>query len=1043
MTDLAQRPDWQNQHLLSRNRVAAHAHFIPYADEPSALSAERAASTRFRLLNGLWKFFYSTNPVDLPEDFSSESYDASGWDLLPVPSNWQMHGYGIPHYTNVNFPIPADPPFVPDNNPVGLYRHSFQLSSNDAVFKDGGKLFIVFEGVDSAFYLWINGKMVGYSQGPHIPAEFDLSPYVHPGENKLAVQVFQWSDGTYMEDQDMFRLSGIFRDVYLLWTPAVRIRDFTVVTDLDDQYFNAELDLKVDVINTTSSIATGYQLQARLMDENGELIIDSLLSAPGAFQAENETTFHLTQSVSNPRKWSAEEPVLYTLLLSLVDADGTPVEVISSKVGFRKVEIKGVVFMVNGKAVKLQGVNRHDTHPDLGHAVSLESMVKDVTLMKQHNINTLRTSHYPNDPRMLDLCDSYGLYVVDEADLETHGFHSFGNINQISDDPEWEEAYVDRAVRMVERDKNRPSIVLWSLGNESGYGCNHDAMAASIRLADPTRFIHYEGAREAKVVDIVSVMYPTVERLEVEGSREDDPRPFFMCEYAHAMGNGPGNLKEYWETIRRHPRLMGGCIWEWVDHSVRMHTQSGEEWFAYGGDFGDQPNDGDFCVDGLNFPDRIPYPGLLEYKKIIEPVLVETLDLAQGLVRITNRYTFKQLSSLQGAWKVVSGETVIGQGQLPALDIAPGESKEYRLDYHLPKWTAPADQWLVFGFTLAGDTPWAKRGYELANAQFLLPANRPAFKLVQTSEMPSLNPIQTGKLLTLSSQDFSLDFDTVNGIITSWSSQGKPLISRGPSLQFFRAPTDNDIHIKNEWFKAGMDKLQQRITGFLMKQVTGSQVNIEVEAVLGSYMLPPAFHAVYRYQVFGSGDVVIRTAIEPLRELPVLPRVGLQAYLPGDLDRITFYGRGPHESYVDRKESALVGVYHDLVKNMNVPYIFPQETGNRSDVRWAALTDIRGQGLFASAVPFAGTPLLNIGAIEYTTDDLTQAAHTYELKPSGFTVLSLDYQNAGLGSNSCGPKPLDQYLIQPKAMEFAVRLRPFNLNAHSPMSLFYQEFTLD
>ena len=713
-------PDWQNQHLLSRNREPARAHFIPFADEATAFTGERAASSRFRLLNGLWKFFYSPNPFDMPDGFAAEQVDLTSWDSLPVPSNWQMHGYDKPHYTNVNFPIPADPPFVPDENPVGLYRHTFTLEANDPVFS-GEQLLIVFEGVDSAFYLFVNGRQVGYSQGPHMPAEFNLTGYVRPGKNTLAVQVFKWSDGTYLEDQDMFRLSGIFRDVYLLWTPPVYVQDFRMRTDLDAAYKDAILDLQVTLKNNATAPASGSQVNVKLLDADGNVHFDRVIAQPGNLAPGAKTTLELKQDIQDPLKWSAEEPHLYTLLISLSRAKEPAHEVICSKVGFRKVEISGVVFMVNGKAVKLQGVNRHDTHPDLGHAVSLKSMVKDVTLMKQHNINCVRTSHYPNDPRWLDLCDRYGLYVVDEADLETHGFGPAGNIDQISDDPDWEEAYLDRAVRLVERDKNHPSIIIWSLGNESGYGCNHDAMAAWIRQADPTRPIHYERARESKIVDMVSVMYPTVERLEEEGAREDDLRPFFMCEYAHAMGNGPGNLREYWETIRKHPRLMGGCVWEWVDHSVRMHTECGEEWFAYGGDFGDEPNDGDFCVDGLNFPDRIPYPGLIEYKKIIEPVLIECVDLAKEIVRLTNRYAFKNLSTLQGTWNIVSGSTILQQGVLPPLAIGPGESKEFTLPYHLPKPGGQGEYWLNFSFTLTLDCLWAAHGFELANAQFLLP----------------------------------------------------------------------------------------------------------------------------------------------------------------------------------------------------------------------------------------------------------------------------------------------------------------------------------
>ncbi|MBI4927765.1 MAG: DUF4981 domain-containing protein, partial [Anaerolineae bacterium] len=792
------QPDWQNQHVVSRNREEARAHFIPFCDEAAALSEERAASPRFHLLNGEWKFYYAPNPYSLPENFAADDIDSETWDSLPVPSNWQMHGYDIPHYTNVNFPIPADPPFVPDENPVGLYRTSFTIPAGDPVFTSGEQLHIVFEGVDSAFYLYLNGQQVGYSQGPHIPAEFNLTPYLHIGQNNLVVQVFKWSDGTYMEDQDMFRLSGIFRDVYLLRRPSVFIRDYFVKTLLDAAYQDADLDLRVSILNKGKTAASGFKLSVKLLDGDEKSLFDqSQTLSPLAAGEETNLTFQ--QHIDNPAKWTAEEPNLYQLVLTWTDPSGKILEVIRNAVGFRSVEIKGVLFLVNGKPIKIQGVNRHDTHPDLGHAVSLESMVKDITLMKQHNINTVRTSHYPNDPRWLDLCDVYGLYVIDEADLETHGFYPAGNPNRISDDPEWETAYVDRAIRMVERDKNHASVIIWSLGNESCYGRNHDAMAAWIRSADNTRFIHYEGAGPAPMVDLVSVMYPTVEKLEQEGQRQDDPRPFFMCEYAHAMGNGPGNLKEYWETIRAYPRLMGGCVWEWVDHSVRMQTENGEEWFAYGGDFGDQPNDGDFCVDGLNFPDRIPYPGLIEYKKILEPVVVEGIDLTKGVVRLTNRYTFKNLSDLEGAWKIVQNGRVLQQGRLPELNIPAGSSAEYTLPYRTPKAVAGTETWLQFSFTLGGDTLWANRGYELSNAQLELPLEKAPRPMLRTADLPGMTLYEGRKMLHLQSATFELDFDTFYGRIASWTYQGTELLSRGPQLHFFRAPTDNDIHIGKVW----------------------------------------------------------------------------------------------------------------------------------------------------------------------------------------------------------------------------------------------------
>ena len=605
--------DWENPQQLSRNREPAHATLYPFPDETAALSCDRMQSSYFKLLNGDWRFWYSAIGDQLPTRFEDPVFDDTGWACLPVPSNWQMHGYGKPHYTNVAYPYPVDPPHVPQENPVGIYRRTFTVPAAWA----GQQIFLTFGGVDSAFYVWMNGRMLGYSQGAHMPSEFNITQYLHAGENTLVVQVYQWSDGSYLEDQDMWRLSGIFRDVYLTSTNDLHIHDVRVRTLLDADYTDATLGVQVTLKNCSVQTPSGYRVVARLLSHDGIVVAQHDFPELSSLNSGEDTMPEMQIAVQRPHKWNAEEPYLYTLLITLADSAGKTLEVQSLRVGFRQVEVRAQQLLVNGVAIKLKGVDRHDTHPDLGHAVPYESMLQDITLMKQHNINTVRTSHYPNDPRWYDLCDQYGMYIVDEADLECHGFGITGDINEISDDPAWEAAYVDRAERMVERDKNHACIIIWSLGNEAGYGRNHDAMAAWIRAHDPTRLIHYEGAFDAKVVDIVSVMYPKVDYLIQQGSKTDDARPFFMCEYAHAMGNGPGNLKEYWEAIYAHPRLIGGCVWEWVDHGIRQHTSAGEEWFAYGGDFGDLPNDGNFCIDGLNFPDRIPHTGLTEYKKII------------------------------------------------------------------------------------------------------------------------------------------------------------------------------------------------------------------------------------------------------------------------------------------------------------------------------------------------------------------------------------------------------------------------------------------
>jgi beta-galactosidase/beta-glucuronidase len=1024
--------DWENPQVLGRNVEPPHATLVPYADEESALAGEPGGSPFWRLLSGHWRFCYVPRPEAVPAGFEGDSFADEKWASIPVPSNWQLHGYGRPNYTNAAYPFPLDPPYVPDDNPVGLYRTAFDLPEAWS----GRRVFLNFDGVCSAFYVWVNGQVVGFSKCSHMPSEFDITEHLRAGENLLAVEVFQWSDGSYLEDQDMWRLNGIFRDVSLFSTPNVHVRDVAIRTTFDARYVDALLDLTIKVRNYSAERARGHSVGIRLCDGERQTVAEGRAEVP-AIAGDQEVTLAHQMTVAAPRKWSAEEPNLYTLLVSFLGEDGKLLEVERFAVGFRKVERKGVQVLLNGVPLEIRGVNRHDTHPDLGYAVSLESMIQDITLMKQHNINAVRTSHYPNDPRWLDLCDSYGLYVIDEADLETHGF-GYTDPDIPARRPEWREAFVDRARRMVERDKNHPSIIMWSLGNESGYGPNHDAMAEWIRQAEATRLIHYEGAHDSPMVDVVSTMYPEVGRLIEEGKRTDDERPFFMCEYAHAMGNGPGNLKEYWEAIRAHPRLLGGCIWEWVDHGIRQRTESGEEWFAYGGDFGDHPNDGNFCIDGLNFPDRIPHTGLIEYKKVIEPVHVEAVDLRAGKVRIVSRYQFSSLSHLHGHWSVTRDGEVIEEGDLPRLDTRAGETAEVTLPYtsevgaHSPSTALGVNHapLLNISFTLAKETLWAKRGHEVAWAQFELPDRQglgtgdwglgsgAGTRPLACSVSP-VRVLDSDSAFTVSGEDFAVVFDRLRGVISSWRWRGMELLAAGPRLNVWRAPTDNDVHIAREWRKAGLDRLQHRIERVELVREESAYAQIEVASVLAPYSLAPAFSCKYLYTVYGTGDIVVETTVIPRRELPPLPRIGLQMRLPGAFDRFAWYGRGPHESYVDRKESARVGVYCGSVQDQYVPYIFPQENGNKTDVRWAAVTDIRGMGVLA-----VGMPLLNVSVHHYTTEDFTKAGHTYELVRRDETILNLDHAQAPLGSASCGPGPLEKYLLKAEPTEFAVRLRP-------------------
>ncbi len=1016
--------DWENPRVIHRNRLPAHALLLPYPDEESALTGERGNSPWFRLLNGQWQFCYVTSPSLVPAGFQNPDYDASAWDTITVPSNWQMVGYGRPHYTNVIYPFPVDPPRVPSENPTGCYRRTFSVPVD---WRDR-PVIIRFEGVDSAFYVWVNGEFVGFSKGSRLPAEFDITPHVRLGENLVAVQVMQWSDGSYLEDQDMWWLSGIFRDVYIYSPPAVQVFDLRVRTELDREYRDAVLDAALVIKNSRDTAVKDCKVTLSLVDCNGRAVV-SPVSQAVEVAAVGEARIGFKIPVANPMKWTAETPYLYKLLVTLRDDLGRVLSVQQCSVGFRQVEVRNGNLLVNGVPIKIKGVNRHEMHPDLGRAVSLDCMIQDILLMKRHNINAVRTSHYANDPRWYDLCDYYGIYVLDETDLETHGFAMVGDVNRLSDDPEWEQAYLDRMERMVERDKNHPSVIIWSLGNESGFGRNHRAMAEWTRKADPTRPIHYEGDRNQEVADIVGPMYTPVDKVIELGQADSYTKPVILCEYAHAMGNGPGGLKEYWEAFYKYPRLQGGFVWDWVDQGLRQRTDRGTERFAYGGDFGDEPHDGNFVLNGLVFPDRKPSPGLLEYKKVLEPVLVEVEDLEKKQLRITNRYDFLTLDHLHLSWSITADGKVLQSGRLPMPKLAPGETSTVTIPFDEPAASASTDYWLNISFTLASDCSWAPAGHEVAWAQFRLPVEAPAGPVLSIESMPDLHLWQSDTRLEIRGEDFSIGIDKVLGLIDSWVYHGRQMITKGPRLNFWRAPIDNDIVYVKEWKRAGLHQLQHRIDEAAV-DAGRKYVRVKVRARIAPPVFDHGFDCTYIYTVYGDGNVVIKVHGVPEGQLPILPRIGLQMVVPLAFNQVSWYGRGPGESYADSKLANKFGVYASSVEDLYVPYVYPQENGNRTDVFWVALTDLRGVGLFA-----AGDRPLNFSAHRFSTDDLEKARHTDELVWRDEIYLNLDYRQHGLGSGSCGPPTLPQYELQPHEFTFAVRMKPFAVDAIAPSQL--------
>lgn len=1041
--------DWENQAIVGINRVAARAELLPappVAPQPAPLGASeagggwhgagssadregvnttlasvgsRAGTPYFRLLNGVWKFQYYAAPSLVDEEFATPDFDDAGWDDLEVPSCWQMHGYGRPHYTNIMYPFPVDPPHVPTENPTGCYRQVFTVPAG----WEGRRVHVNFRGVDSAFYVWVNGQKIGFSKGSRLPAEFDITDAIEPGENVLAVEVLQWSDATYLEDQDMWWLSGIFRDVYLTAIASVSVFDVFVKTNLDSQYKDAELAVEAVIRNMGPAGVNGYSLHCTLLDGQGQAVLDKPLVGTFDAPAGGTATLNLQAGVAQPRQWTAETPYLYTLVLHVRDGAGHVVDATGVRVGFRKVEMKDGCILVNGRHVIFKGVNRHDTDPDTGRAVTYEAMVRDIVLMKQHNINAVRTSHYPNDPRFYDLCDEYGLYLVAETDVETHGFGYQDNISMY---PEWQAAFVDRMQRMVEAYKNHPSIVMWSLGNESGFGCNHEAMTDWTRERDNTRLIHYERDQENKIVDVVSRMYASPEQLVELANKYNNQRPVILCEYAHAMGNGPGVFQEYWDVFLSNPHVQGGFVWEWADHGLRMEDENGEEWYAYGGDFGDEPNDTNFVCDGLVFPDRTPSPGLIEYKKYCEPVAVEAIDAAKGVLRVTNRYDFVSLEHLAIGWNLIEDGKAVQGGMVESAKVGARQSAEVRVPLVRPVNAAGKEYFLNLRFTLKADTGWAKAGHEVAFAQAAVPWGEPKGFAIGRAAGSMLEVQQDKTGVAVVAEDFSLVFDKVHGVIADWTYQGVALIEAGPRLNFWRAPIDNDRFgpsFEKVWREAGLDALQHRTIGCEVVEQGREKVVIRVRSRVAPPVLRTGFLCEYEYVIHNSGDVVLTVSGTPQGEWPHLPRIGLQMSLPMEFENAAWYGRGPGECYVDSKRACPVGRYGSKVMDLYTPYVYPQENGNREDVRWVALTNDRGVGLYVQ-----GMPLVNFSAQYFTTKDLEKARHTNELEPREFVTVNLDYRQCGLGSGSCGPQTFERYRVAAEPFRFAMRLRAFSVD---------------
>ncbi|NOV02049.1 glycoside hydrolase family 2 TIM barrel-domain containing protein [Paenibacillus planticolens] len=1005
-------PEWNNNpQIFQLNRMEAHATLMPYQTEAEALAGVREASPSYQSLNGVWKFHFAENAQGRPQEFYTTGYDCSGWSDIAVPSHWQLQGFDFPQYTNLIYPWVGHedlkPPFAPVKyNPVGSYSRSFTVPASWAE----QPVYLSFQGVESAFYVWVNGELVGFSQDSFTPAEFDITPYLAQGENKLAVEVYRWSDASWLEDQDFWRLSGIFRDVYLYTTPVTHIADFKVLTDLDDAFEHAELRIQAKVSNYDGLGRGTRRVEAVLYDRELKPLWDAPLSAIVEVGGTQNQEVELSVKVERPELWSAEKPYLYTLVLSLRDENGTLLETESCKVGFRKFEIDDGLMKINGERIVFKGVNRHEFDTDRGRSVDNASMVADILLMKQHNINAVRTSHYPNNPRWYELCDEYGLYVIDETNLETHGSWSYGQEEEgetvPGSKPEWTGAVLDRTNSMMQRDKNHPSILIWSLGNESWGGDNFIKMHDFLREADPSRVVHYEGVfhcRDSEAAsDIESQMYSKIEKIE-EYARNKPKKPFILCEYSHAMGNSCGNLHKYWELFDKYPILQGGFIWDWIDQSIRKETSEGVSYQAYGGDFGDMPNDGNFCGNGLIFADRTPSPKIYEVKKCYQNVKFTALDLAKGLVTVTNQHLFTDLSEFNWVWTIERNGVIVGEEKQGQFVVKPGETATIDLALEQAEAALPQDEYvLTLSLQLKDDTAWAPKGHEIAWEQFVLPVRKAwahagltaqAESAAAVTELEAVQVTCTSEAITVKGGHFSLQFHAATGDIVSYEYEGTELFRTGPAPNFWRAYTDNDRgnqhHIRcAPWQGAGSGRTLQSLQA---KSCVDGRAEVHVDYALAT---EPASTVKLVYAVSPNGEVELRMELVPGANLPEIPEIGVMFELDRSFGQLSWYGRGPHENHWDRAVGAKLALHSGTVQEQFVPYLRPQECGNKTDVRWATVTNDEGRGL-----RITGLPTVELNALPYSPTELEAHDHPYKLPISDKVVLRVNYKQMGVGGD--------------------------------------------
>ena len=1018
MNQLNKRPEWERPKNYDANTRKPHAPMTPYETFDQAVKANN--SLFIKKLDGEWDFHWVQNLDEAPT-----SFDDLKWDKINVPHCWEADGYGNPIYVGAGFPFVPDPPRVPvKNNHVGTYRTTFMKPSDWT----GREIYIVFDGVCSGFYLYLNGKQVGYGQGSRTQVEFNISDYIKE-ENEMIVQVLRWSDGAYLEDQDMWQFSGIHRSVYLYSSPSVSIRDYYVRTEFDEDYKDAELLVTVNLESIHNKEEEGYRVKLDLVDGK-DIVASSEEDSVEWWMRESVINFKLP--VENPKHWNHETPNLYTLVLTLIK-EGKETHIVSHRFGFRQVTIEDGQILVNGQPVLFNGVNRHEHHPVKGKTVTREDMIEDILLMKRFNFNSVRNCHYPTDPEWYSLCDEYGLYVVDEANIETDGIAKIRALmprQEPANDPEWLGPMMDRVVRMVERAKNHTSIVMWSLGNEAGNGPNFEACAGWVHNRDPTRPVHYESVidhwnKMDEYVDVLSVMYPALDDntrfrggkhhwppLPQMAKHEGENRPLIACEYAHAMGNSPGNFKEYWDMFREEKRLCGGFVWDWVDQGLLRHTPEGEAYFAYGGEWGDPRTAGSFCLNGLLYPDRRVKPSMYEIKKVGQPVNIKSVDLENGLFKVTNWRNFTDLGDLSITYEVTLNGVPVKKGDLPRLDIQPGDSMVLDVPFGLLK-RGMGEYWLTLYFE-SDQTHWCEDGHLVAWEQFRLnPDER--FDQARLESSPALESTEKGYNIETGETKVSIDKTTGNMTL---SVKGEEVITYGPTINLWRAPTDNDIRdMRTMWKENKLDQMEQKISNVLAEPVEGG-VHVIVQGYLQAGEGNPRNDFTLGYAIRGDGSVRVMSSLSPQEEYIWLPRNGVQLRLPEAMTEVHWFGKGPHENYRDRNEGAMTGLYESTVDDLFEPYIVPQENGSRSETRWIEITD--GEKGFK----ITGDQLFEFSASRYDLSDLEEADHLYKLEKKPYVNLYLDQKQAGLGSASCGPGALFKYRVKSEPMTWGFTIQP-------------------